>query len=209
MTLPFKKAKWLLLALLVVAVAMVVFWPSQPLQVTTDSERTAARSLISERPPGGDFTLATVDGERSLSDYEGKLVLLYFGYTFCPDICPTNLSSLSQAWQNLTPAQQEQVKILFVSVDPERDTLERLQNYSDYFHSDITGMTGTPQTLAEIAQRYGVVYQSHRSEEDDQYYAVDHSAFTYVIKPNGELAEQLPHATAPQTITQTVRKHLD
>jgi protein SCO1/2 len=191
------------------AAAMVMFWPSQPLQTTTEPERAAATSRVSEKPPGGDFTLQSVNGPHSLSDHRGKLVLLYFGYTFCPDICPTNLSSLSQAWQKLPAAQQEQVKILFVSVDPERDTLKRLQDYSDYFHSDITGLTGKPDKLAEIAQRYGVVYQSHQSGPDDQYYAVDHSAFTYVITPDGVLAEQLPHATTPQTIIQTVQKHLD
>jgi protein SCO1/2 len=109
----------------------------------------------------------------------------------------------------LTPAQQEKVKILFVSVDPERDTLKRLQDYSDYFHSNITGLTGTPETLADIASQYGVVYQSHRTGPDDQYYAVDHSAFTYVIDPTGELVTQLPHATSPQTIVQTIRQQLD
>ena len=208
MRLSFRYAKWLLLLLLAIAAAMVAFWPSSPMQETTDSERAAAQRVVSEKPPGGDFTLNTLQGERALSDYQGQLVLLYFGYTFCPDICPTNLSSLSQAWQQLSADEQAKVKILFVSVDPERDTLKRLQDYSDYFHSNITGMTGTPKTLARIARDYGVVYQSHQKNASDQHYAVDHSAFTYVIDPSGQLITQLPHATAPAQILKTVRQHL-
>ena len=208
MRLPFRYAKWLLLLLLAIAAAMVAFWPSSSMHETTDSERAAAHQVVSEKPPGGDFTLNTLQGERALSDYQGQLVLLYFGYTFCPDICPTNLSSLSQAWQRLSSREQSKVKILFVSVDPERDTLKRLQDYSDYFHSNITGMTGSPTDLARIARNYGVVYQSHQKNAADQHYAVDHSAFTYVISPSGELITQLPHATAAEQIVKTVRQHL-
>jgi len=165
--------------------------------------------ITNERPAGGDFTMNTIDGVKKLSDYQGKLVLLYFGYTYCPDICPTNLGNLSVAYQQLTDKQKANLQIIFVSVDPERDTPERLQQYVNYFESNMVGMTNTPEIIAEVARRYGVVYAKVDDPNNGTNYAVDHSAFTYVVDLQGNLQQQLPHATSPQQFIETINKYLN
>ena len=148
-----------------------------------------------------------IDGEQKLSDFQGKLVLLYFGYTYCPDICPTNLANLSAAYRALPESKQQQVQILFVSVDPERDTPKRLQQYVNYFEADIVGLTHTPEIIAKVAHDYGVVYAKVDDPNNGTNYAVDHSAFTYVIDQQGRLQSQLPHATTPDQFVATINQY--
>ena len=162
---------------------------------------------LAQKPKGGDFTLTSVNGPVSLHDFKGKLVLLYFGYTYCPDICPTNLSNLSIAYNRLPKPLQEQVQIIFVSVDPDRDPPKRLQQYSDFYHANILGLTGTRAEIDKVAKQYGVIYKIHK-EGNDQNYSVDHSAFTYVIDPEGHWVTQLPHASTPDQFIQIIQQQL-
>lgn len=162
------------------------------------SSTPQAHLVSNTLPQGGDFTLNSSKGPVSLHDFKGKVVFLYFGYTFCPDICPTNLSHIALAYNQLSKAEQKQVQVIFISVDPNRDKLKRLQNYTTYFGMNGLGLTGTPNDLAQLAKRYGVVYKSHQKNPQDTTYSVDHSAFTYVINPQGKLVEQIPHASAPE-----------
>ncbi|AHF00985.1 electron transporter SenC [Thiomicrospira aerophila AL3] len=171
------------------------------------STHPSAQSVSMTAPPGGDFTLQSDEGSVSLSDFNGQVVLAYFGYTFCPDICPTNLGELSLAYRQLTPEQQQQVQILFISVDPERDTPTRLRQYVDYFAADMLGLTADASTIAEVAQRYGAVYL--KIDDGSENYAVDHSAFTYVIDRNGQLQTQLPHAAGTEFYYQTLLQYLE
>ena len=164
--------------------------------------------ILNERPTGGDFSMQSANGEKKLSDYKGKLVLIYFGYTYCPDICPTNLGNISVAYRQLSQAQKDQLQVLFISVDPERDTPERLQQYANYFEADMIGMTSHPEIISEVAKRYGVVYAKVDNPNNGTNYAVDHSAFTYVVDQQGKLQEQLPHATSPQQFIETINKYL-
>ena len=99
-------------------------------------------------PQGGDFTLDSVAGPVRLADLRGQVVLIYFGYTTCPDICPTNLAFLAAALRELTPDELQRVRVLFVSVDPERDDTPRLAVYAAYFHPNIQGVTGAPEQVA-------------------------------------------------------------
>lgn len=189
----------LFIALLAAVAAAVVWWQR-------DAERVPA---LSGPPPGGDFTLTSAHGPVSLHDFRGKWVLLYFGYTYCPDICPTNLGNLAVAWRQLPPEAQKQVQILFVSVDPKRDTPERLQQYVDYFGANIIGLTGPKAVIDEITQRYGVVYRMVPVKDSAMEYLVDHSAFTYLIDPQGRLITQLPHGTTPAQFKQVIQQHLE
>ena len=155
-------------------------------------------------PAGGDFTLQGADGPVSLSDYRGKVVVLYFGYTFCPDICPTSLSLLAQAFASLRRDELDRVRGLLISIDPERDTPEVLKIYAPFFHPNISGVGGTTQQIAQTAARYGARYAKQKADADGNY-AVDHSAYTYIVGTDGRLAARLPHGSPPETIVAAIR----
>jgi protein SCO1/2 len=135
-------------------------------------------------------------------------VLLYFGYTTCPDICPTNLGNLSSATRLLSEYERNQVQVLMITVDPERDDQLKMDTYLPYFHPSFQGLTGTPEQVAEIAKRYGAVYQKAALGEGALGYSVDHSAFTYLINAQGKLVEQLPHATTGEEFVTAIRAQL-
>ena len=191
-------------ALIAGALAWAVFvW--QPGQKST---QPAHEPLPLAKPPtGGDFNLEGPEGPVALKDYRGKVVLLFFGYTHCPDICPTSLSVTAQALTALDESEQKQVQVLFVSVDPERDTMDKLKDYAAYFHPKILGITGKPDELAAAAALYGASYA--KQEPDDKgAYAVAHSAYTYLIDRNGRLVSSIDYGTpAPQLLAE-VRKVL-
>lgn len=197
------------LLVLIIALGTLVgsLWLMLPM-LEADNSHSKKTIIGNDRPVGGDFSMQSPDGLKQLSDYQGKLVLLYFGYTYCPDICPTNLANLSVAYRGLTEQQQKQLQILFVSVDPERDTPARLQEYVNYFEANMVGLTHSPQVIAEVANRYGVVYAKVDDPNNGTNYAVDHSAFTYIVDQNGELQGQLPHATTPDQFIETINKYL-
>ena len=179
-------------------------WVVQPFS----TQKNATQIITSDKPQGGNFSLTGIDGIKQLSDYKGKLVLLYFGYTYCPDICPTNLGNLSMAYQQLTDKEKAGLQIIFISVDPERDTPARLQEYANYFDSNIVGLTSTAETIAQVSQQYGVVYAKVNDPNNGTNYAVDHSAFTYVVDLEGKLQNQLPHATTPDMFIKTIKQYI-
>ncbi|MBU1692223.1 MAG: SCO family protein [Gammaproteobacteria bacterium] len=159
---------------------------------------------LAEAPRGGDFTLQSPDGPLALRDLKGKVVLLYFGYTFCPDICPTSLGFTSQALVSLDKTEQEKVKMLFITVDPERDTLDKLKAYTAYFHPSIMGLSGTPKEIAQVAKLYGASHSKQNTASAGGY-VVDHSAYTYVIAPDGSLFKALDHGTPPAQVLEAIR----
>jgi protein SCO1/2 len=135
----------------------------------------------------------------TLTSFKGKLVVLFFGYTHCPDVCPTTLSDMAQALKLLRPAEASQIQVLFASVDPERDTPETLKAYVPYFHPDFLGLYGTPEQVAQAAREFRVVYRKH-VEKGASDYLVDHSAGSYVLDSNGKLRLFLPFAMPPADI---------
>lgn len=181
---------------------LALFWT--PAEKTTTHQRIDA---LGQAPQGGDFVLVGADGPVALKDYRGKIVLIYFGYTYCPDVCPTSLSLLAQALSTLDAAAQQKVRGIFVSVDPERDAKERLKEYAPFFHPLIVGATGSPEQLAAVARQYGVSYMKHKPNADG-HYVVDHSSVTYVIAPDGRLAASLPHGSPPEAIVAEITKLL-
>jgi protein SCO1 len=130
--------------------------------------------------PATDFTLTAHTGERvSLHDFRGKLVLLYFGYTYCPGICPTTLANVAQVLQQLG-ARAHQVQLLMVSVDPDRDTPDRLAAYVPHFHPSFIGLTGSTEEIAAVAPLFGIYYEKQEGSIDTGY-LVSHSATLMVI----------------------------
>jgi cytochrome oxidase Cu insertion factor (SCO1/SenC/PrrC family) len=168
----------------------------------------AAAAAATPAPLGGDFRLTGHDGEPwSSEEARGKVVVLAFGYTFCPDICPTALATVAAAMTALGP-DAERVQPIFVSLDPKRDTPERLRGYVEWFHPRMIGLTGSAEELADVADRYRVRYRFNR-EPDAGYYTLDHGASLYVVDPQGRLARILPHGLPPSALVDAVGQLLD
>ncbi|WP_374328346.1 SCO family protein [Azonexus sp.] len=159
-------------------------------------------------PAGGDFSLQGAAGPVALHDYAGRLVIVYFGYTFCPDICPTTLNALVEAKALLTPEERQKLAVLFVSLDPQRDTPAHLKTYLEFFDPDFAGVTGEASQIAEIAARYGVIYKLQPPGEGGNY-AVDHSAETFLVGPDGRLRARLAHGTPPAQMAALIRQYLN
>jgi cytochrome oxidase Cu insertion factor (SCO1/SenC/PrrC family) len=165
----------------------------------------ASFAVAQTRPAelGGDFALTDQYGRPfELSQLQGKLVLLFFGYTYCPDICPTELSHLAGVFDALGP-QADKVQGLFVSLDPQRDTPEVLRNYTRYFSENLLGLTGSVSEVDRVAKQYRVKYQRH--ETSDGRYSVDHSANLYLIDEQGQLAAVVPYGLPPEHVLELVR----
>jgi protein SCO1/2 len=188
------------IALALVIAGLALFW--QP----DVAERPLPRLPIVE---GGDFTLQSASGPVSLKDYRGKLVLVYFGYTFCPDICPTSLAATAEGLKQLSPEELARVATIFVSVDPKRDTPERLKEYVEFFHPSIVGVTGSAEVVAEVAKRYGVIYAEQKVETAGGGYVVDHSADTFIVAQDGRVVGKIAHATPPDQVVVAISKYLN
>jgi len=152
-----------------------------------------------------DFTLTDQNGKPfTLSSMRGKVILLYFGYTSCPDVCPLTLSDMAAARKDLGQ-DANQVQVIFVTVDPERDSQQVLQKYVPAFDPTFIGVRGTPAEIKTVADAYGVKYKKTLLENSALGYAVDHSAFIYVIDRSGQLRELLPFGTQRQDITSDLK----
>jgi len=160
-------------------------------------------SILQSPQPAYEFTLTSADGPVSLSDLRGKVVLIFFGYTFCPDVCPTTLQEMS-AVLDLMGKKADQVQPVFVSVDPDRDTPERLKAYLNNLDGRILGITGETALIDEIVTQYGVFYQKRTISESGNY-LIDHTATSYLIDPEGYLRVVYPYATPAEGIAEDVK----
>jgi len=135
-----------------------------------------------------DFHLIDQDGKPfQLSQLRGKAVLFSFGFTHCPNVCPTTLSELAKLYRALPEKDRARVQVLFVSVDPRRDRPEIMKKYVPYFDESFVGLTGPDPQIAEAARAYGAFYEiAGNSGENQDNYSVNHSAFTYLITPSGK-----------------------
>jgi protein SCO1/2 len=169
---------------------MFLFW-----NPVMQEGHVALDPVIANEPTGGDFSLTSYRGQVNLNDYRGKIVLLYIGYTWCPDICPTNLAMISSTLSALNDLEREQVQPLFVSVDPDRDTPQRLKEYVEYFHPSLLGLTGSKRQIDDVVERYGAAYRIVNKQEDENY-VVDHTADTYIIDRQGQLVRRIAHGSS-------------
>jgi protein SCO1/2 len=158
--------------------------------------------------PGGDFTLTDHNRARfELTSLRGKVVLLFFGYTMCPDVCPTTLSKLSSVVSRLGP-DGALVKTLYVTVDPERDTPEVLKADLELFSLDALGLTGTRAEIDSVVARYGASYKIVPTPESAGKYAVTHSTDLYVLAPDGTVRLTFPYEATADEIAQGIRSIL-
>ena len=133
---------------------------------------------------GGDFSLTGPEGKTvSLEDFRNKVVLIYFGYTFCPDVCPITLSNLKMLMLSLEE-KAEDVQVIFISIDPERDTFQKLKDYVPYFHTTFIGLTGSEAELASVAKKYQTFYLKQKVESEAGY-LMAHSDVVILVDQNG------------------------
>jgi len=140
---------------------------------------------------GGPFTLVDDTGAQvSEADLKGKPTVMYFGYTFCPEVCPTTLTDLAQ-WMQMIGQDADRLNYVFVTVDPERDTPKVMHDYVSAFDPRIRGLTGTSEQIAKVAKEYGVYYK--RIPTSDGGYVMDHSAVLYMMDPNVRFVGVIPY----------------
>jgi protein SCO1/2 len=153
---------------------------------------------------GGPFTLMATDG-KTVTDqtYRGKWLLIYFGYTFCPDACPTALTNIGVSLEKLGP-EAANLEPLFITVDPKRDTREAMADYMKSFDSRIVGLTGTEQQIASVAQAYRVYYAPQKTGGDD--YLVDHSTGIYLMNPAGKFMRVFASDLSGDEMAEKLRK---
>jgi len=154
---------------------------------------------------GGDFELTSAQGTIKLEDYRGKVVVLYIGYASCPDVCPTSLAIAAQGLKGLSKEEQDKVAGIFMSVDPERDSPEKLDKYASYFHPNFKGATADRATIDKVVKQYGAFYRMVELENSAFGYAVDHSSRLYVIDKNGKLSKALEHSITPLELTKQIQ----
>ncbi|HNB53416.1 MAG TPA: SCO family protein [Anaerolineales bacterium] len=150
------------------------------------------------------FSLTDYTGSpTSLKRFDGKLIILYFGYTNCPDVCPASLGVLSQALK-LLGKKADKVQVLFITVDPARDTAERLVTYLTHFNPNFIGLTGSPEEIAQVASLYGVYFEAQPSESKGIYW-MDHTASTMVIDQEGRLKLVWPFGVTAEDVASDLR----
>jgi cytochrome oxidase Cu insertion factor (SCO1/SenC/PrrC family) len=183
-----------------------------PVAAQSEPRRAEAARLMNELMSGkvkigAPFTLTNVHGKPvSLSDFRGKMVLLYFGYTYCPDVCPTDLLSIAYTLKALGK-RGGQVQPLFVTLDPMRDTPEVLRSYAPAFHPRIIALTGSEEEIRRVATAYKVFFEKFTPPGAKTYF-IDHSAFTFLLDRNGEYFLFFPPGTPPERMAAMVREQL-
>jgi cytochrome oxidase Cu insertion factor (SCO1/SenC/PrrC family) len=155
---------------------------------------------------GGPFTLTDQNGrQRSDGDFRGKLMIVYFGYTFCPDVCPADLMAITQALDALGP-RANGVQPIFITVDPERDN-KVLADYVRAFHKSFVGLTGSPEEIRKVANAYKAFYAKVPGGRPSEY-AIDHTGIIYLMGRDGEYLGFIPPQTNPEKLTEILRKYL-
>ena len=161
--------------------------------------------ILQATAPAADFTLTAHTGEQvSLSDFRGKWVVLYFGYTFCPDVCPLTLADLARAMRLLDAKQADRVQVVMISVDPERDTPQRLAQYVPVFHPAFLGLTGSEEALAAAATPFGIYY-ARQEVGGASGYLVDHTASVTVLDDQGRVRLIWPFGVSAEMMAEDLR----
>ena len=144
-----------------------------------------------DMPAGGEFTLTSDRGPVNLSDHRGKVVLLFFGYTSCPDVCPLSLARIGACLSSLEDEYAGQVSAMFITLDPERDTPERMQRYAGYFHPRIVGLTGDAEAIDDVTGRYGIGYERSVAPESALGYSISHPDTILLVDAEGALVGEV------------------
>jgi protein SCO1/2 len=197
----FKQSKWLFIGFLVMLAGFLLGWF---VLLLLDASYTYHGTVLQSPTPADDFTLTGPDGNQvSLGDFRGRAILLYFGYTFCPDVCPTTLTELARAKAELAKDGQK-LQVIMVTVDPERDTPEKLNKYVTHFDPSFIGLTGNDDEIAVAATPLGIFYEKQGGSETAGY-LVDHTASVIAFDPDGYLRLIYPFGTPGEDIAEDIR----
>jgi cytochrome oxidase Cu insertion factor (SCO1/SenC/PrrC family) len=174
--------------------------------------RSAAETMDilmwNREPVGGPFALTDHTGKaRTDRDFRGELMLVYFGFTYCPDVCPTDLMAIGQTL-DLLGADAEKVQPIFITVDPERDTTEHLADYVTLFHPRLIGLTGGLDAIREAADAYKVYFAKVATGKDNANYTVDHTAYIYLMDRDGKYLGFFPPGTSAERMVEIIRPRL-
>lgn len=188
------KVSFLRIALICIAISATAFAADEFRAGVFDPARAAP-----------DFQLQGSNGAPvALSSYKGKIVVVAFGFSSCPTICPVTMAKLSQVWKDLG-AESENVQTLFISVDPDRDTPERLRDFVTPFHPSFLGLTGTNEELAKVRKSYGIIASKVASKNKELGYEVHHSSSLHVIDREGKLRVLIPFGTTEADIVHDLK----
>jgi protein SCO1/2 len=204
--------RFILLAALVAILSAAAGFSLWKLRQTGPPDMTAALRILPEPRVIADFVLVDQDGAPfSMERLQGKWSLLFFGFTHCPDICPSTLYDLQQVNQALRPGDERQAayQVVFVSVDPERDSPERLKEYTAYFDPDFLAASGEPEQIAALTRQIGVAWRIEPHEPGTANYTVDHSASVMLTDPQGRLHGVFPAPHDAEKMIHDLRMLLD
>lgn len=189
---------WMALGALIVVVALGGLFGYQQFQQADDGS-----------PQGGPVELPSTRGDFSLTQLEDdQLAVVFFGYTYCPDVCPMSMSVMRQVMQGLDEEQRRRVVPVLVSLDPERDTLERLGEYVDYFGEEFVGATGSQEQLEELAGRYGVVWRRVETPDSAMEYTIDHGSSLFVVDRDGSILQRVLYSPTPHSLRAALEQEL-
>ncbi len=155
---------------------------------------------------GGDFSLASQKGKWKLSDSNGKVRILYFGFTHCPDICPLSLSKLKRELKQLNEKERAQIVPVFISVDYKRDTPDTVQKYAEFFSDDFVGLTGKEDEIKKVTKQYGVFFALTPLKDSEMGYTVDHTSRFFLINKKGEYANSFSKVQGNEDFIKELRK---
>ena len=198
---------WVALALAIVGAAILVYASGFKLDNVAKLTEELEPPLAGGTPTiGGPFTLVDQDGKTvTEKDFLGQYLLIYFGYTYCPDVCPTSLTNMSDAL-DLLGEKAVEVTPMLITIDPARDTPEHLREYATFFHPRLHALTGSPEQIAAVAKAYRVFYSKVKQEDAAEVdYLMDHSSVTYVIGPDGMFRLHFSHGTDAETMAIRLR----
>ncbi|WP_261883399.1 SCO family protein [Vibrio pelagius] len=137
---------------------------------------------------------------------DARVRIVYFGFTRCPDVCPTSLAMLAGALNQLSEEEVANVRPMFISLDPERDAAEASYEYAQYFHPNMEGLSGPLDITTALAHNYGVIFRKSELEGSELEYTLDHSSYFYFLKPDGTLITKVPHTLTPAPIVDAIKK---
>jgi protein SCO1/2 len=150
---------------------------------------------------GGNFTLTSDTGPVSLTDYNDKVVVVYFGFTSCKMVCPTSMKIISDSLNQLSPINMASVQAILITTDPERDSAKKLAQFTSTYHPNIIGLTGSSAELNQVAEQFSASFEQTESKESDEDYGFYHSSRYYVIDRNGNLRDAMRHSTTANELT--------